>query len=122
MRPESPLGSHSWLGAMPSLSFWHVIYFGSILHLPLLRQALRVPGDQPDAKGGSCMTQFGRALAELNIEILCANSSQLALSYHHKQIILERNELSEELGGQYVEFYDVPTRPQEVRWKRHTLP
>ena len=30
----------------------------------------------PGAKGGSGMTQFGRALAELNIEILCANSSQ----------------------------------------------
>jgi Helix-turn-helix domain len=29
-----------------------------------------------DAKGGHGMTQFGRALAELNIEILCANSSQ----------------------------------------------
>ena len=29
-----------------------------------------------DAKGGAGMTQFGRALSELNIEILCANSSQ----------------------------------------------
>ena len=29
-----------------------------------------------DAKGGQGMTQFGRALAELNVEILCANSSQ----------------------------------------------
>jgi hypothetical protein len=29
-----------------------------------------------EAKGGSGMTQFGRALAELGIEILCANSSQ----------------------------------------------
>jgi hypothetical protein len=29
-----------------------------------------------DAQGGSGMTQFGRALAELNIEIICANSSQ----------------------------------------------
>ncbi|MBP1806929.1 ISNCY family transposase [Rubellimicrobium aerolatum] len=29
-----------------------------------------------DAKSGHGMTQFGRALAELNIEILCANSSQ----------------------------------------------
>jgi hypothetical protein len=29
-----------------------------------------------EAKGGRGMTQFGRALAELNIEILCANSSQ----------------------------------------------
>lgn len=28
------------------------------------------------AKGGQGMTQFGRALCELNIEILCANSSQ----------------------------------------------
>ncbi len=32
--------------------------------------------NKPDAKGGSGMTQFGRALAELNIEILCANTSQ----------------------------------------------
>jgi len=29
-----------------------------------------------DAAGGQGMTQFGRALAELNIDILCANSSQ----------------------------------------------
>jgi hypothetical protein len=29
-----------------------------------------------DAQGGPGMTQFGRALAELNIEIICANSSQ----------------------------------------------
>ena len=29
-----------------------------------------------DAKGGQGMTQFGRALCELNIEIICANSSQ----------------------------------------------
>jgi len=29
-----------------------------------------------EASGGQGMTQFGRALAELNIEILCANSSQ----------------------------------------------
>ncbi len=29
-----------------------------------------------DAKNGAGMTQFGRALSELNIEILCANSSQ----------------------------------------------
>ena len=28
------------------------------------------------AKGGQGMTQFGRALAELNIEILCASASQ----------------------------------------------
>lgn len=29
-----------------------------------------------EAKGGARMTQFGRALNELNVEILCANSSQ----------------------------------------------
>jgi hypothetical protein len=34
----------------------------------------RVP--KKEAKAGRGMTQFGRALAELNIEILCANSSQ----------------------------------------------
>ncbi len=32
--------------------------------------------NKPDAQGGQGMTQFGRALAELNIEIICANSSQ----------------------------------------------
>lgn len=32
--------------------------------------------NKPDAQGGSGMTQFGRALSELNVEILCANSSQ----------------------------------------------
>jgi transposase len=32
--------------------------------------------NRPDAAGGSGMTQFGRALAELNLEIICANSSQ----------------------------------------------
>ena len=31
---------------------------------------------KPDAEGGQGMTQFGRALSELGIEILCANSSQ----------------------------------------------
>ena len=160
--------------------------------------------NRPDAKGGQGMTQFGRALAELNIEILCANSSQakgrveranrtlqdrlvkelrlaqigdiaagnnflpsfverfnerfavlpaktedlhrrlnvkgsrladilchreqrhvgqqLTLAYDRKQIILERNELSEELVGQYVELYDFSDRPLEVRWKGHSLP
>ena len=32
--------------------------------------------NKPNAKAGQGMTQFGRALAELNIEIICANSSQ----------------------------------------------
>ncbi|EFO28485.1 putative transposase y4bF [Roseibium sp. TrichSKD4] len=32
--------------------------------------------NKTEAKGGQGMTQFGRALAELNIEILCAKSSQ----------------------------------------------
>jgi hypothetical protein len=31
---------------------------------------------KPEAIGGQGMTQFGRALAELNIDILCASSSQ----------------------------------------------
>src|SRR3954466_7703859 len=32
--------------------------------------------NKEEAAGGDGMTQFGRALAELNIEIICANSSQ----------------------------------------------
>ena len=34
------------------------------------------PATRQEAKGGQGMTQFGRALSELNIEILCANSSE----------------------------------------------
>ena len=157
-----------------------------------------------EAKGGQGMTQFGRALSELNIEILCANSSQakgrveranrtlqdrlvkelrlagisdmaagnafleafverfngrfsvrpagsedlhqklnlapsrlndilchreqryisaqLTISYDRKQIILERNDVTEELAGKYVELYDFPDRPLEVRWKGVALP
>jgi hypothetical protein len=33
-------------------------------------------GDHPGALGGDGMTQFGRALHALNIDIICANSSQ----------------------------------------------
>jgi hypothetical protein len=157
-----------------------------------------------DAKGGQGMTQFGRALAELNIEILCANSSQakgrveranrtlqdrlvkelrlagisdmdsgntflsdfvdrfnekfaihaarpenlhrllnvaprrlndilcyreqryvgaqLSFHYDRKQIILERNEISESLAGKYVELYDFADGPLEVRWNGVSLP
>jgi transposase len=157
-----------------------------------------------DAQGGSGMTQFGRALAELNIEIICANSSQakgrveranrtlqdrlvkelrlenvcdmdtgnaflpgflkrfnerfalhaakpenlhrplnvkanrlsdilchreqryvseqLTMSYDRKQIILERNEISEGLGGKYVDLYEFPDGRLEVRSKGHSLP
>ena len=157
-----------------------------------------------EAKGGQGMTQFGRALAELNIEILCANSSQakgrveranrtlqdrlvkelrlagvsgmesgnaflpgfverynerfavraastanlhrplllkpqklndilchreqryvgaqLTFHYDRKQIILERSAVSEKLAAHYVDLYDFPDRPLEVRWKQHVLP
>ena len=157
-----------------------------------------------DAQGGSGMTQFGRALAELNIEIICANSSQakgrveranrtlqdrlvkelrlenvcdmdagnvflprflerfnerfalpaakpenlhrplnvktdrlndilcyreqryiseqLTMSYDRKQIILERNERSEGLGGKYVDLYEFPDGTLAVRSKGHLLP
>jgi hypothetical protein len=160
--------------------------------------------NKPDAKGGQGMTQFGRALAELNIEIICANSSQakgrveranrtlqdrlvkelrlddicdmnagnaflpgfverfnerfsvsparpsnlhrplyvpasrladilchreqrhvgdqLTLAYDRKQIILERNDFSEGLGGQYVDLYDFQDGRLEVRFKGRVLP
>jgi hypothetical protein len=35
--------------------------------------------------------------------------TQLSFHYDRKQIILERSEISENLGGQYVELYDLPT-------------
>ncbi len=157
-----------------------------------------------DAQGGQGMTQFGRTLAELNIEIICVNSSQakgrveranrtlqdrlvkelrldnvcdmdtgnmflpgflerfnerfalvaakpenlhrplnvkidrlddilchreqryvsdqLTMSYERKQIILERSEFSEGLGGMYVDLYEFPDDRFEVRSKGHTLP
>lgn len=159
--------------------------------------------NRPDTKNGCGMTQFGRALAELNIEIICANSSQakgrveranrtlqdrlvkelrlenvcdmetgnlflpgfverfnerfalkpaaavnlhrrlnspgklndvlsqreqrhvseqLTLSYDRKQLILERNAISEELGGKYVELYTFPDGRLEVRSQGHVLP
>jgi hypothetical protein len=160
--------------------------------------------NKPDAKGGSGMTQFGRALAELNIEIICANSSQakgrvervnrtlqdrlvkelrlenvcdidagnaflpgflqrfnekfalraakpenlhrplnvktdrlndilchreqrhvskqLTISYDRKQLILERSELSESLGGKYVDLYEFPDGKLEVRCDGRSLP
>jgi hypothetical protein len=60
-------------------------------------------------------------------DILCHReqrhvSEQLTLSYDRKQIILDRNELSLKLAGQYVEVYDFAGRNIKVRWKGHSLP
>ena len=44
------------------------------------------------------------------------------MSYDRKQIILDRNELSEGLGGKYVDLYEFPDGTLEVRSKGHTLP
>lgn len=157
-----------------------------------------------DATGGQRMTQFGRALSELNIEILCANSSQakgrveranrtlqdrlvkelrlagvssveagkafllafmerfnerfavrpsrpddmhrtlnipasrladvlchheqryvgaqLTFHYDRKLVILEPTDTSKALVAKYVELYDYPDRPMEVRSKGVSLP
>ena len=60
-------------------------------------------------------------------DILCHReqryvSEQLTMSYDRKQIILERNELSEGLGGKYVDLYEFPDGKLEVRSKGHSLP
>ncbi len=60
-------------------------------------------------------------------DILCHGeqryvSEQLAMSYDRKQIILERNDVSEGLGGKYVDLYDFPDGRLEVRWKGQALP
>jgi hypothetical protein len=60
-------------------------------------------------------------------DILCHREqryvgAQLTLSYERRQIILERNNVTEELAGKYVELYDYPDRLMEVRWKGVSLP
>ena len=49
-------------------------------------------------------------------------SEQLTISYDRKQIILERNEVAEGLGGKYVDLYDFPGGRLELRWKGSSLP
>jgi hypothetical protein len=49
-------------------------------------------------------------------------SEQLTMSYDRKQIILERNEISEGLSGKYVDLYEFPDGKLEVRSKGHSLP
>jgi hypothetical protein len=44
------------------------------------------------------------------------------MSYARKQIILDRNDVSEGLGGKYVDLYDFPDGRLEVRWKGQVLP
>ena len=61
------------------------------------------------------------------VDILCHREQryvgvQLTLSYDRKQIILERNAVTEELAGKYVELYDFADRPLELRWKGVSLP
>jgi hypothetical protein len=48
--------------------------------------------------------------------------AQLTFHYDRKQIILKPREISESLGGQYVELYDFADRPLEVRWRGLLLP
>jgi hypothetical protein len=60
-------------------------------------------------------------------DILCHREQryvgqQLTFHYDRKQIILERNEISENLARKYVEVYDYIDRPLEVRWKGVSLP
>jgi hypothetical protein len=60
-------------------------------------------------------------------DILCHReqrhvSEHLTMSYNRKQIILERNDVSEGLGGKHVDLYDFLDGRLEVRWKGHVLP
>ena len=60
-------------------------------------------------------------------EILCNReqlhvSQQLSISYERKQIILERSEVADRLGGRYVDLYHFPDGRLEVRWKGVSLP
>ena len=60
-------------------------------------------------------------------DILCYREqryvgAQLSFHYDRKQIILERNEVSESLAGKYVELYDNADGTLEVRWNGISLP
>ena len=59
-------------------------------------------------------------------EILCHReqshvSEQLSIAYERKQIILDRSELADGLGGTYVDLYHFPNGRLEVRWKGVSL-
>jgi hypothetical protein len=64
---------------------------------------------KPDASGGQGMTQFGRALQELNIEIICANSSQAKgrVERAHKTL---QDRLVKELRLQEISNIDAANR------------
>jgi hypothetical protein len=101
--------SFAWLASLTSmpatlslLTSWTALTSG----LPFRRRSLKTcighSISQRAASAISCVTAWG---------------AQLTVHYDRKQIILERNEISENLGGQYVELYDFMDRPMEVRWR-----
>ena len=49
-------------------------------------------------------------------------SEQLDMSYGRKQIVLEQIPVSDMLGGQYVDLYDYPDMPLELRRNGPSLP
>ena len=55
-----------------------------------------------DAKGGARMTQFGRALNQLNVEILCANSSQAKGRVERANRTLQDRLVKELRAGRYL--------------------
>lgn len=75
------------------------------------------------AKSGHGMTQFGRALNELNIEILCANASQAKGRVERANRTLQDRLVKElRLPGKYVDSFEFPDGRHEFRWKRVSLP
>ena len=90
----------------------------------------RVPKPNEHTTG---MTQFGRALAELNIEpgrlaeVFCLRDKRyvtkdLTLKYDRKRIRLAVNDLTRGLVGKYVDTYEFPDGRIQVRTKGVALP
>jgi hypothetical protein len=74
----------------------------------------------------TCNRSLNIAASRLN-GILCHReqrhvSEQLSLAYDRKQIILDRGEVADVLGGKYVDLYHYPDGRLEVRWKGVSLP
>ena len=80
----------------------------------------------PPARPGDLHRPLNLAPERLR-DVLCWREQrhvgqQLALSYERKRIMLERNEVTAGLAGQYVDTYAFADGRLEVRWKGLSLP
>ena len=74
------------------------------------------------ATNGKGHTQFARALFELNIEGLCANTPGAKLQYERKIYMLADNSENRRLIGKYIDVLQFPDGHVEIRVGGQALP